>query len=331
MQNYKYYSALVMSSALLAFAGCDKLDIGGDGGLCTGAICDAIGEVVDDLAVCPEVCLQIETCGANPPPPANVGSLGDSVLPDNGIAACATNCAQVNTRHRLGYSDCQIECLQETSCGKLEECWDTRSTTYKNFCLQDVEVPVIAPEPAPAPTGGTDAPMGGTEMPMMSIDNGTTTGNEEVDTLVQDPALAVAVEASETPINFGNNPPTLAGEYSVEGGIDRARNARQVGSPIRTAICFESTETLAGGTFLTYCERGVPGTGRAPITGDGNNFSAFFEINGAPVTILFSGTLNDDSSVTGAEALVTYTVGTDVWEHSETNWTQANPSCSCPL
>ena len=300
----QYLSYLLLISLAMTFAACDQLSIGGDGGLCEGELCDQIGEVIDEVAVCPEVCLQIETCGAEPPPPANVGSLGDSVLPDNGIAACATNCVQTETRHRLGYSDCQIECLKTVSCGKLEDCWDTRSDTYKNYCLKDVEVPEIKPEP-PA-----EDPM--MEEEMMSIDNGTTTGNEQVDELVKDPALAVAVENSETPVNFGDTPPALTGSYNVEGSIDRARNARAPGSPIRTMICFESTESLAGGTFVTYCERGVPGTGRAPITGEGNNFSAFFEIQGAPVTILFSGALNEDSSVTGAEALVTYTVGTDV-------------------
>jgi hypothetical protein len=313
MKMFKTMNYLLISMIILACMACDTLE-----------------ELSDELensgiAVCPEVCLNIESCGATPPPPANLGSLGDS-LPSNGIAACATNCAQTDSRHRLGYSDCQIECLQSASCNKMNDCWDTRSDTYKQYCLKGVEVPEITPAPAPEPEPGEPEPE-----PMMSIDNGTVTGNEEVDNIVQDPAIAVAIENSDTPVNFGDTPPNLQGEYAVEGSIDRAANARAPGSPIRTAICFEGTQSLAGGSSVTYCERGVPGIGNAPITGQGNSFSTFFEIDGAPVTILFSGALNEDSSVTGAEALVTYTVGTDVWEHSNTDWVQANPSCTCPL
>ena len=163
MKMFKTVNYLLLSMVILACMACDALE-------------EELGDVLDDVAVCPEVCLNIEECGANPPPPANVGSLGDSVLPENGIAACATNCVQTSTRHRLGYSDCQIECLQTTSCGKLEDCWDTRSDTYQKFCLKDVTVPEIKPEPAPAPEPEPGEPEPEPE-PEMSIDNGTVTGN----------------------------------------------------------------------------------------------------------------------------------------------------------
>ena len=61
MKMFKTVNYLLLSMVILACMACDALE-------------EELGDVIDDVAVCPEVCLNIEECGANPPPPANVGA-----------------------------------------------------------------------------------------------------------------------------------------------------------------------------------------------------------------------------------------------------------------
>ena len=54
------------------------------------------------------------------------GSFSDG----SGVAAldCGANCVQ-DDRAMYGYSDCQIECLQNTDCNKIADCWKAKSDT----------------------------------------------------------------------------------------------------------------------------------------------------------------------------------------------------------
>jgi hypothetical protein len=171
----------------------------------------------------------------------------------------------------------------------------------------------------------------GTPVEPPVIDNGSVTGSEEIDNLVEDPSINEAIDESDTPINFGENPPSIVGLYRAQGQIDRAENARPVGSEINTQLCFQGTESLSGGTVINYCERGRPGVGRAPIIGEGQDFTVFFELDGVDVTIAFSGSIDESNNVPAAEALVTYTHGQGIWEHSVTQWSQESNECSCPF
>jgi len=318
--------ALILATSTLF--SCNLENLVGDGGL--------IDDITGSLKTCGSACAKIEACNVTPPKAKRAfGSTGNGQADDllnNDITACASNCLSDN-REKYGYSDCQIECINDSSCDNVSKCWDANSSVYARFCASQIEIKPIPGVNTTASTGGsTGGSMGGStggSVGEIVIDNMTVTGNEDVDRLVNQPAVNNAIVDSETPVNVGSNPPTISGHYSVEGSIDRASNARPAGSPINTGICFSNTETLANGTYVTYCEDGVPGVGRAPIVGDGNKFSVFFEIDGAPVTILFSGSIEGDT-VPSAEALVTYTYGLEMWEHSVTTWVSDEPTCTCP-
>jgi hypothetical protein len=288
--------------ALVAMSlGCDLSteDLFGDGG------------VVEDVLECPNVCSKIEACNAEPPA-LRAGVWGDDVG-DNDLAACAGNCAQTETRHRFGYADCQIRCINTVDCDAVQDCWKANSEIYGRFCSVPDNTPVAPPEEQDA-----------------GIDNGSTTGSDEVDDLVEDPAINVAIDESDTIIHFGDDPPTLTGHYAVQGEIDRSNNARPAGNPIRTGICFVGGGmSTPEGPVVQYCEDGQPGVANAPIVGNNNAFTLFLEIQGAPVTILFSGEVEEDLSVPAVEALVTYTYAVSMWEHSVTAWEPDNPDCEC--
>lgn len=301
---------LIACVLVVAVAGCDAVeDALGDGG-----VAGAVGLAQQ----CNDVCGKINQCGATPPR-ASAGGLGENLPDDNPVVDCAANCVQTEKRARLGYSTCQIACIQGAACGEVENCWRASSATYAQYC----EVPEPAPiEPAPTPDGGTE--------PM--IDNGSETGNEAADELLDDPAINDAVNESDTPIHFGDDPPSLMGLYAAVGAIDDARNARPVGSPINTRICFRGVQHIAGSPTISYCERGIPNVAQAPITGAGNAFTIYFDFRPeAQVTLLFSGALREDQSASGVEALVTYTHAVGVWEHSLTDWTREAETCECPF
>ncbi len=309
---------------------CDLSGLTGDGGLLDDLTGDGglVNDIIDTAQTCITVCGKVEQCDATPPKAQfNLGTSNGEVneLLNNDITACASNCAAPN-RAKFGYSDCQISCIKGESCSNVEACWDSSSSAYKKYCNPEIKpIPGVNNQNS---TGGTMS--SGGAMNEITIENDTNTGNEDVDRLIEEPAVNNAIVDSETPVNVGDTPPKLTGHYSVMGTIDRASNARPTNSPINTGICFADTEETLTGTYVTYCEDGVPGIGRAPIVGNANKFSVFFEIDGAPVTILFSGEINaDDSSVPAAEALVTYTYGLDIWEHSVTGWIPDDPNCTC--
>lgn len=297
--------ALWLGFAALALGGCDVLeDALGDGGL---------GGAIDLVSQCTDVCTKIEQCGATPPKAA-AGNLSED-LPENDAVACATNCIQAEQRARLGYSDCQIECIQQSACGEVNNCWVASSPTYARHCNVPEPRPVRPPEENPPP-----------------IDNGSETGNDAVDELLEDPAINDAVNESDTIINFGDDPPELLGLYSATGSIDRANNARPVGNPINTQVCFLGLTSINGSPNVNYCERGIAAQSQAPVTGSGDSFTVYFDFRpDAQVTILFSGTFEGDASARDVEALVTYTHALEVWEHSVTQWTREQESCSCPF
>lgn len=294
--------------ASLALGGCDMLDdIMGDGGL---------GGLIETGKECTVVCAKIEQCNVDPPK-ASLGGF-NSTVSNNSIANCATNCADTTNRVRNGYSDCQIECIKGAGCGEVADCWKASTSTYKRFCGSPNTKPV-GPKP-----DDEDAP---------SIDNGTQSGNGDADDILEDPVINESVDESGTIINYGDNPPELRGRYTAVGSIDNSRNARPTGSPINTQICFLGVERLSTGPTVRYCERGVPGAASAPVTGDGDKFTLYldFRPEGFDGTILFSGTFTDEDHASDVEALVTYTYGRDIWEHSVTQWERQDNDCTCPF
>ena len=260
--------------------------------------CDILAEKADEIAECADVCSRVDECGAEPPP-VSFGSFTEG----SGVEAldCAANCVQ-DDRALYGYSDCQIECLQNAPCGQIQDCWKAKSDTYAEYCLADREIPPVEPDPEdPEP------------------ENGSKSGSEKADDLLEDPSSEVAVDESDFDVNFGDNPPDITGLYRVKGNIDESANARPPGSVIDTTVCFWGQESLASGAETSYCEYNVPGDASAPVTGSGDEFTIFLEYPGA-ATLLFSGRVGQDGTIAEAETLVVYTHAVDVWEHSVTDW-----------
>lgn len=287
--------------------------------------CDKLEETIKEaIGTCEDPCTKVKDCNATPPggkiPGIDVPATG------NGAVDCVVNCAQKDTRAMNGYSDCQLECLAGAECGNIGDCWDTKSALYAEKCLAKreggmppkVEVPADAPEEAKAPA------------------NNTETGNKEVDDIQKDPAVQAAVEkgggdGKPFVVNNGSKPPSLKGSYTVVGSIDDALNARPKGSKINTTICFQDPKEETDGWYVTYCEKNVPGTSRAPITGADGKFTAYFVFPQA-ATILFSGSADETGKAANAvSALVVYAAGVDVWEHSFTDWANLDATCACPL
>ena len=269
--------------------------------------CDVLTDKADEIAECSDVCTRIDECGVQPPP-VTFGSFSDG----SGVEAldCAANCVQ-DDRALYGYSDCQIECVQNADCNKMADCWKAKSDTYAEYCLKGRDIPAVEPDPAdPEPS------------------NGSNSGSEKADDLLEDPSSEVAVDESDFDVNFGDDPPDITGLYRVKGEIDESDNARPPGSVIDTTVCFWGQEALAKGSETNYCEYNVPGDAAAPVTGSGNEFTIFLEYPGA-ATLLFSGTVGDDGTIDQAETLVVYTHAVDVWEHSVTAWEHQGQCDSC--
>jgi hypothetical protein len=275
--------------------------------------CDEVKGLVDEgLAQCTDACTKVQECSASPPAP-EFGALGAASSGEGGID-CAVGCT-ADDRELHGYSDCQIQCIVESDCGVVNDCWAPKSETYATFCLADRDIPEVAPDPAEPPPS-----------------NGSQSGSDEADDIIDDPAVAIAVDEAEDEgftIHFGDQPPELVGRFRVSGTIDESSNARPEGSPIETSICFfDYDPTAPGGTVVSYCEDGVPGQDSAPLTGTNDAFTAYFEYDGQ-ATVLFSGSLNEDGTASQVEALVVYTYATDVWELSHTDWEPAGDCTSC--
>lgn len=263
----------------------------------------------DKLQECADVCSKVDECGANPPA-VEIPGLGSEGT-GSAAADCAGNCAQEDSAF-YGYSDCQIECILDSACGQVNDCWDALSDTYASYCLAGVETEPI--EPADEES---------------TPDNGTNTGSAAADELTGNTVTEGAVGDSGFVVNTGNDVPEIAGEYAADGSIDESSNARAPGSPIRTSLCFYNRTDNADGVEITYCETGVPGDLTAPITGSGTDFTMYFEYPGA-ATVLFSGSTDGAGQITGdVEALVVYLHGHDIWEHSWTTWTFSGECSGC--
>tara|TARA_B100000530_G_C15885781_1_gene459331 strand:- start:392 stop:1339 length:948 start_codon:yes stop_codon:yes gene_type:complete len=290
--------------------------------------CDAIKDALDDTGVlgdlsdvvgtCGEACANIQICGdeVSPPEPSLPGGLGNPDVELPSIAECAANCAAPN-RVELGYADCQIACIENSSCGQINDCWNVSSARYSSFC--DIETTPIEPS----------------EEEASSIDNDTTTGSAAADSITDNPAVEESVESSGTVLHYGDDPPAaIANLWTAAGTIDASSNARDVGSPINTRLCFYDMTETAEGWEVSYCEQGVvdgsgnPLSATAPITGEGDGWSIFLEFPGTG-SIIFSGELAEGaSSMSDVDALVTYYHGMEIWEHSYTDWNTSGDSCS---
>lgn len=297
--------AVALVAGAVAFAGCD------------------VAKTADDLASgalgCTGVCGKVQACSnAKPPKPQGLLNGTDTETGISG-ADCAQNCAQTDRRALLGYSECQMKCIDNASCDQINDCWKSSSALYAKYCIPADKVPPKVEIPASAPPEATPT-------------NDTVTGNAEVDDIVGDPAVEAAVADNDFAVNFGNTPPPVAGVFHVAGKIDETMNGRPEGSPIDTTICFHDATEEANGWNTNYCEDGVPGDSRAPITGNGDAFTVYFNFPDQ-ATILFSGTVERDGAgaVTGVkdvEALVVYLTAVDVWEKSHTTWTLEQPTCT---
>jgi len=199
----------------------------------------------------------------------------------------------------------------------MDQCWDVSSDLYAQYCLDGRQTPPVAPgESDPQPS------------------NGTTTGNATADDIVDNPAVEAAVEGAganaggDFVVNYGDTPPEINGHYKAVGTIDESSNARPVGSPINTTLCFWDPVAGEEGTDINYCEDFVPGSDRAPMTGSGDNFTIYLQYDNQ-ATILFSGTVDTDGNPTNVEALVVYLHGVDIWELSHTDWEYDGVCDSC--
>jgi hypothetical protein len=289
--------------------------------------CDAVKNALDSgllddlediVGTCAETCTTIQACGDAVNPPEVALPVGDTSLDIEApsLVDCAANCASPD-RVKLGYSNCQIECIEESSCGQINDCWNVTSDRYASFC--DVDTTPI--EPSAEETA--------------SIDNDTTTGSAAADTITSNPAVEESVTESGTVLHFGDDPPAaIANLWAASGTIDSSSNARPPGSPINTQLCFYDMTETDEGWEVSYCEKGVLGSDgtplsdSAPITGEGEGWSIFLEFPGTG-SIIFSGELADGAtSMSDVDALVTYYHGMEIWEHSNTDWSTSGASCS---
>jgi hypothetical protein len=268
--------------------------------------CDLIEDLKDNAGECVSVCDKVNECGAEPPK-AEFGGFSQSS--GSGAVDCAANCVQED-RAFYGYSDCQMTCIQEASCDKVQDCWKAKSDTFARFCLDGRETVPVEPEPGEEP------------------ENDTNTGSEDADELVKDPATEIAIEEGDFDMNLGDDPPDITGLYHAVGSIDTSENARPPGSGIDTMLCFWGQEKLATGPETNYCEYYVPGQAAAPVTGSGDDFTIYLEYPDV-ATLLFSGTVDGQGKVAEAETLVVYTYGVDIWEHSNTSWSHEGDCNSC--
>ena len=287
------------------------------GGVLCIPLLSSCDKLLDALLLCGEACTNIETCGDSVSPPSMDLGIGDF---DLGVEApsvvdCAANCSS-ESRVTLGYSDCQIECISSETCDSVNECWDVTSPTYSSYCVVDT-----APVEAAATEDGSEP----------DVAAGTTTGSSAADSIIDNPAVEESVAESGTDIFFGSSPPNLEGKWAAVGTIDESRNARPVGSPIDTEVCFfDQTTTSDGSPQLSYCEKGNPSTSTAPLIGDGSGWTMFLEFAGQG-SIIFSGEVMDGTTTMDpVDALVTYYHGLDIWEHSDTRWETAG-ACECPF
>ena len=296
---------------VLTMSGCDELKSAfDDSGL--------LGDLEDIVGTCAEACTTIQACGDDVSPPEVALPVGGASLDVEAPALvdCAANCVSPD-RVKLGYSDCQIECIENSSCTQINDCWNASSSRYANFC--DVETTPIAPS-------ADDA---------ASIDNDTTTGSAAVDTITANPAVEESVGESGTVLHFGDDPPAaIANLWAASGTIDKSSNARPVGSPINTQLCFFDLTETSEGWEVSYCEKGVLGsdgtplTDSAPITGEGDAWSIYLDFP-ATGSIIFSGELPEGArSMSNVDALVTYYHGMEIWEHSYTDWSTSGSTCS---
>lgn len=210
-------------------------------------------EAAEKAAECTDVCSKVEECGANPPAPAGLFGNTDGGT-GNAAADCAANCVQEDS-NKYGYADCQIDCLLNVECGQMNDCWDATSDVFDQYC------------------GGNTTPVAPDESTAGEIENGTNTGSSEADEAVDNPAVEGSVDGSGFVVNYGDNPPQIAGLFDVAGSIDDSSNARAPGAQILTQLCFHNQQAGSSGTTTDYCEAGVAGIVSAPITGEGNNFT----------------------------------------------------------
>jgi hypothetical protein len=296
--------------SLSFLSSCDTIKNALDSGL--------LDDLEDVVGTCAEACATISACGDEVSPPAVALPVGGTSLDVDAPALvdCAANCISPD-RVKLGYSDCQIECIENSSCGQINDCWNVTSDRYANFC--DIDTTPIAPS----------------DEETASIDNDTTTGSAAADTITANPAVEESVSESGTVLHFGDDPPAaIANLWAASGSIDESSNARPPGSPINTQLCFYDMAETSDGWEVSYCEKGVLGSDgtplvdTAPITGEGDGWSIFLEFSGTG-SIIFSGELAEGAtSMTDVDALVTYYHGMEIWEHSNTDWSTSGDSCS---
>ena len=306
-------STFITASGFVAasiLSGCDAVKNALDSGL--------LDDLEDIVGTCGEACATIQACGDEVSPPEVALPVGGASLDIEApsLVDCAANCASPD-RVKLGYSNCQIECIENSSCGQINDCWNVTSDRYASFC--DVDTTPIAPSAEET----------------ASIDNDTTTGSAAADTITSNPAVEESVEESGTVLHFGDDPPAaIANLWAASGTIDESSNARPPGSPINTQLCFYDMTETPEGWEVSYCEKGVLGgdgtplSDTAPITGEGDGWSIFLEFAGTG-SIIFSGELAEGAtSMSDVDALVTYYHGMEIWEHSNTDWTTSGSTCS---
>jgi hypothetical protein len=262
------------------------------------AACDILPVDASQIGICSDVCTRVDECGAEPPSPQFGNLDGNSGQAD---LDCAANCIQ-DDRALYGYSDCQQTCLIEAPCDQVNDCWKPKSALFAEFCLADRDIPKVVPDPEDKPPS-----------------NGSNSGSEDADEVLEDPANEIAIDESDFDVNFGDEPPQINGRYDAFGSIDESDNARPNGSVIDTTLCFWGQKGEANGNVVSYCEDYVPGKASAPVTGSGDDFTVYLEYPGQ-ATLLFSGKVDGQGRVTQAETLVVYSHSVDVWEHSNTTW-----------
>ena len=77
--------------------------------------CDIVDSALDQ---CGDACSKVDECDASPP---EMQLFGESGATEEEALDCAVNCVQED-RVMYGYSDCQLECINDTTCEEIQGC-----------------------------------------------------------------------------------------------------------------------------------------------------------------------------------------------------------------
>lgn len=253
---------------------------------------------------CAGPCDNIDTCDLSPPDTA-VGGWTPATA-----GSCNSDC-EGKAAPRLGFSECQLECLDGEACATAPDCWNPLTATFSDACLVNRSLPT------PAPDQGDPTP-----------ENGTDWGSSEAGALASHPSVRVAVVDSGFDLNRGDTPANVSGRYNITGTVDNVTAGGPAGLEQAVEICLYEQDTYATGAAAQACDADGPRLEDAWITGTAEEVTVWLPYTGEGV-VLLSGRVDSEGHLQEVETLVVHTHGLDVWEHGFATASYAGSCFGC--